>query len=134
MVRKSPLFPIPKCLVFPHGMVLTTMRTIQAGLSIANTIPIFYAAAAETEDPLKTATDRAVALVADTIAGVDDLTDKLMARYGSKDPNDQLTKDLKNLIDGCKSWCTGNLYWRYACVDIPFHGPAIHRRMLICGF
>lgn len=85
----------------------------QAGLSIANTIPIFYAAATDSEDRLEAATVRAVDLIARTISEMDVLTDRLMLRYGSEDPDDETTKELQILIDGCKTWCTGNLYWRY---------------------
>ncbi|KAK0640015.1 Germacrene A synthase [Lasiodiplodia hormozganensis] len=84
-----------------------------AGLSIANTIPIFYAAATDSEDRLQAATERAVDLIARTISEVDVLTDRLMLRYGSDDPDDETTKELQILIDGCKTWCTGNLYWSY---------------------
>ncbi|KAL0264969.1 hypothetical protein SLS55_000924 [Diplodia seriata] len=90
-----------------------TSRT-QAGESIANAIPIWYAAAPSGSDRMQAATDRAVAMFVRTVGEVDDLARKLMLRYGNgRLLDDHLTKELQWFIDGCRTWCTGNYYWRY---------------------
>ncbi|KAF2146408.1 uncharacterized protein K452DRAFT_315582 [Aplosporella prunicola CBS 121167] len=81
-----------------------------AGLSISNAVPVFYAASGP-ENRLETAIKRIVSLIATTIAEIDEVSNTLLARYGSSDPEEQVTKDLRAHIDGCKNWCTGNLHW-----------------------
>ncbi|KAL1640472.1 hypothetical protein SLS58_006971 [Diplodia intermedia] len=83
-----------------------------AGESIANAIPIWYAAAQSGSDRMQAATDRAVAMFVRTVGDIDDLAQKLMLRYGNGLLDEHLTKELQWFINGCRTWCTGNYYWR----------------------
>ncbi|KAF4535898.1 Terpene synthase [Lasiodiplodia theobromae] len=82
-----------------------------AGESIANAIPIWFAAAQPGEDRLKAATDRAVALFVQTVGEIDEVERKLMQRYGNGVLDENMTKELQWFINGCRTWCTGNYYW-----------------------